>query len=165
MNRSAKRHRSSKVPNVKLRPAPAGTSERNKRYRQEAEAEKEDLAHYRRVKEAHRDGRTGSRTGGDGVCEDGNDDEEEEEEEEEEEDEEENDDEDRAPLLGCVICMTGIGEEKVRREEHRATGRAALSNLPTYLCVIPGQANRVHPHARWSSARQSYGGCDPSHCK
>ena len=94
MNRSAKRHRSTKVPNVKLRPAPAKASERSDRRRQDAAAEREDLAHYRRLREAHRTGKQRA---------------------DDSDDEEGDDDDDRAPLLGCVICMTGIGEEKVSK--------------------------------------------------
>jgi DNA replication regulator DPB11 len=95
MNRSAKRHRSTKVPNVKLRPAPVGTSAASERRRQEAEAEKEDLAHYRRLRELERTGR-----GGDDDSED---------------DDNDNDagEDDVPPLTGAVICMTGITDEKV----------------------------------------------------
>ncbi|UZJ55257.1 hypothetical protein CBS101457_004577 [Exobasidium rhododendri] len=111
MNRSAKRHRSSKVPNVKLRPAPAITSERSKKIRQEAEAEKEDFAHYRRLREAHRNGRR--------IVNDAENDESGDDDNERDRDEEDDNlDEDRAPLIGCVICMTGLGEEKVKLSEY-----------------------------------------------
>lgn len=102
MNRSAKRHRSTKVPNVKLRPAPVEKSALKEKRRQEEEAEREDLAHYRRLREAER---TGKGRAGQADDDDDND---------EEEDGGGEGDDDKPPLLGCVICTTGITEEKVR---------------------------------------------------
>lgn len=103
MNRSAKRHRSTKVPNVKLRPAPVGVSASHTRRRQEAEAESEDLAHYRQLR------RKKERSGKRRANESG--------EEDDENDDDYDKDDDRGPLLGCVICITGVVEERVRRAE------------------------------------------------
>lgn len=125
MNRSAKRHRSTKVPNVKLRPAPVGTSASHDRRRQEAEAEREDLAHYRRLRENQRAGKKRAT--------------ESDEEGDDDDDDNHANDDDRGPLLGCVICMTGIVEEKVReageKEQEMSSSLPPPSVADLFLCA------------------------------
>lgn len=75
MNRFARRHRSTKVPNVKLRPAPARSTE-------SPALEESIVARYGRPR---RDG----------------------------DPDDDDDDDDSGPLIGCVLCMSGLAEEKV----------------------------------------------------
>lgn len=118
MNRSAKRHRSTKVPNVKLRPAPAiaSSSKANERRQQVQEADQEDYAHYRRMEKARLCGkaRGGDKDGNNGEGDD------------DEESNAEEDDDNVAPLLGCVICMTGAIEEKAKLIEYATTMGAQI---------------------------------------
>lgn len=105
MNRSARRHRSTKVPNVKLRPAPTkeAAQARPKGIEEDERAEEEAMRHYRALREAHAAGKRKAvqrRDEGD----------------ESEDEEEGRDSEDHAPLVGCVICTTGFDEEKVSKD-------------------------------------------------
>ena len=99
MNRSARAHRSTKVPGVKLRPAPSdadaggsGSAKRARRDASRADAD-EDAAHFRALRDAQRSreeqlGPEGSETARDWA---------------------------ERPLRGATLCMTGLGsEEKVR---------------------------------------------------
>lgn len=114
MNRSARRHRSTKVPNVKLRPAPRKNEEddRNKQFSnsdQDWKAEQDAMKHYTANRIAQAAGKQREI--------DHDTFEEDEEMEEDEEEEQEGKGDDLAPLVGCVICTTGFDETKVDLHE------------------------------------------------
>lgn len=111
MNRSARRHRSTKVPNVKLRPAPRKNDENDENQQQYStsdqdwKAEQDAMKYYtaNRIAQA-----AGKRKEEDNASSD---------EEMEEEEEQESKVDDLAPLVGCVICTTGFDETKVDLHE------------------------------------------------
>ncbi|PWN33525.1 uncharacterized protein FA14DRAFT_173318 [Meira miltonrushii] len=108
MNRSARRHRSTKVPNVKLRPAPRKNDEEDETD-QDWKAEQDAMKHYMMNRVAQAAGKQ-RRIDHDSFDED-------EEMEEDEEEEQEGKGDDLAPLVGCVICTTGFDETKVDLHE------------------------------------------------
>jgi DNA replication regulator DPB11 len=115
MNRSARRHRSTKVPNVKLRPAPKKRDEDDENPQfstsdHDWKAEQDAMKHYtaNRIAQA-----AGKRKAVDYELSD----EGENEDEEMEEEEQESKADDLAPLVGCVICTTGFDETKVDLHE------------------------------------------------
>lgn len=114
MNRSARRHRSTKVPNVKLRPAPKRKGKEGENDEDQEistkdrdwKAEQDALKHYtaNRISQA-----AGKRKAIDQASSD--------EEEGEEVEQQEGKIDDLAPLVGCVICTTGFEETKVDLHE------------------------------------------------
>ncbi|KAK0530522.1 protein kinase activating protein dpb11 [Tilletia horrida] len=119
MNRSSRGHKSTKIPNVKLRPAPAASSssshDRAEREATRRQTEREDAQHYRRIRREAEAARGGSvRVGaevGDSLQEgsftrhaD----------EEDEDDADEFDKPDVLPLTGVIICFSSISDHDKR---------------------------------------------------
>ncbi|PWN91675.1 hypothetical protein FA10DRAFT_265521 [Acaromyces ingoldii] len=118
MNRSARSHRSTKIPGVRIKPPPAVGADAKastSRRRLEDEGDGEALAHYRQLRdgvleEADRRGKRTRQTSG----------------REEEEDNEES----TKPLLGCVLCMSGVtGDKGMLSSYATAMGARVEGNL------------------------------------
>lgn len=113
MNRSAKAHRSTKIPNVKLRPAQRGTasaaessssSSKRSRRRDELLDDREDAAHFRRLRDDGQD--HGAHLDADFIGTSAH------------------------PLKGAIISITGLSESKATLTQHaRELGARVEGNL------------------------------------
>ncbi|KAK0544298.1 hypothetical protein OC846_006128 [Tilletia horrida] len=127
MNRSSRVHKSTKIPNVKLRPATsdyhhAGSSDAAKREAAQRQSEREDIEHYRSIRRAAA-GASSSRRRAISVAASISDDDHEDQQattaDLQDDDEDEDDDEDfgRAqvlPLANVVLCFSSISDDDRR---------------------------------------------------
>ncbi|CBQ67692.1 related to DNA topoisomerase II binding protein [Sporisorium reilianum SRZ2] len=107
MNRSARAHRSTKIPNVKLRPAQrdsAATSAKRSRQHDELLDDREDAAHFRRLRDDGRD--HGAHLDSDFIGSSAR------------------------PLKGAIISITGLGDTKATLTQYaRELGARVEGNL------------------------------------